>query len=64
MKRFLPGAFGQKLQVEVLPLPHDAPVYLDARAWAQMNAQGQTAGVTSVEVMPEYEVVLRPGERR
>lgn len=63
LKRFLPGAFGQKLEVDVLPLPHHAPIYLDARAWRQMNAIGQTAKVTGVEVLPEYEVVLRPAVR-
>jgi hypothetical protein len=59
LKRFLPQAFGQKLEVAVLPLPRQAPIYLDARAWAQMNADAPTAKVTAVEVLPEYEVVLQ-----
>ena len=64
LKRYLPDAFGQKLEVEVEPLPPNAPIYLDARAWAEMNATGQTAKVTKVEVLPEYEVVLRPDAKR
>ncbi len=60
LKRFLPEAFGKKLEVDVLPLPRNAPIYLDARAWAQMNATGQTAKVMSVELLPEYEVVIAP----
>jgi hypothetical protein len=63
LKRFLPGAFGQKLEVDVLPLPRNAPIYLDARAWKQMNSTGQTAKVTGVEVLPEYEVVVQPVAR-
>jgi beta-galactosidase len=64
MKRYLPGAFGKKLDVQVLPLPRNAPIYLDARAWAQMNPEGQTSKVSAVEVLPEYEVVLRPSAQR
>jgi hypothetical protein len=64
LKRFLPDSFGKKLEVVVLPLPRNAPIYLDAHAWAQMNAQGQTAKVSSVDVLPEYEVVLRPDKQR
>ena len=60
MKRYLPAEFGKKLEVDILPLPHDAPIYLDQRAWAQMNPAGQTAKVTGVEVLPQYEEVLGP----
>jgi hypothetical protein len=58
LKRFLPESFGKKLEVSVLPLPRKAPIYLDARAWETMNAEGQTAKVLGVEMLPEYEVVL------
>jgi hypothetical protein len=60
LKRFLPDVFGKKLEVSVLPLPRKAPIYLDARAWAPMNADGQTGKVLGVELLPEYEVVLKP----
>ena len=63
LKRYLPQAFGKKLEVEVLPLPRNAPIYLDFRAWSQIEAQGSTAKVSSVEVLPEYEVVLSPAAR-
>ena len=62
LKRFLPEAFGKKLEVSILPLPRKAPIYLDERAWAAMNADGQTAKVFAVEVLPEYEVVLNPSK--
>ena len=60
LKRFLPEAFGKKLEVDVLPLPRNAPIYLDPRAWEQMKPQGQTANVMGIQVLPQYEVVLRP----
>ncbi|MGD0735372.1 MAG: beta-galactosidase [Terracidiphilus sp.] len=58
LKRFLPESFGKTLEVSVLPLPRKAPIYLDTRAWQPMNADGQTAKVFDVELLPEYEVVL------
>jgi hypothetical protein len=57
LKRFLPQSFGKPLQVSILPLPRNAPIYLDAQAWAPMNEDGQSAKVLGVEVLPEYEVV-------
>jgi hypothetical protein len=62
LKRFLPEFFGKKLEVSVLPLPRKAPIYLDARAWEAMNADGQTAKILGVELLPEYEVVLQPSK--
>lgn len=62
LKRFLPELFGKNLDVSVLPLPRNAPIYLDARAWEPMNAMGQTANVLGVELLPEYEVVLHPAK--
>jgi hypothetical protein len=58
LKRFLPDLFGKTLEVSVLPLPRKAPIYLDARAWEAMNAEGQTGKVFGVELLPEYEDVL------
>lgn len=62
LKRFLPESFDKTLEVNVLPLPRNAPIYLDARAWEAMNADGQTAKVLGVELLPEYEVVLHPSK--
>ena len=60
LKRFLPESFGKILEISVLPLPRKAPIYLDTLAWQPMNAEGQTAKVFGVELLPEYEVVLDP----
>jgi len=60
LKRFLPESFAQKLEVEVLPLPANAPIYLDAQALTPFDSQKQTAKVLEVEALPEYEVVWTP----
>jgi hypothetical protein len=62
LKRFLPESFDKTLEVSVLPLPRNAPIYLDARTRESMNAGGQTAKILSVELLPEYEVVLHPSK--
>jgi hypothetical protein len=36
---------------------------LDASAWKEINAEGQTARILGVEVVPQYEVVLTPRPR-
>jgi hypothetical protein len=58
LKRFLPEAFGKNLEVSILPLPPDAPVYLDTRARQPIDAEGQTANVAGLELLPEYEAVF------
>lgn len=60
LKRFLPTAFGKKLEVEILPLPAGAPIYQDQRA--RQGSAALPASVSSVELMSENEVVLRPEE--
>lgn len=62
LKRFLPADFDKKFEVSILPLQRKAPIYLDARAWKPMNAEGQTAKILGVELLPEYEVVLNPSK--
>jgi hypothetical protein len=58
LKRFLPEAFDQKLELGILPLPKTAPIYLDARAWESMKGDRQSAKVEKIELLPEYEQVL------
>jgi beta-galactosidase len=59
LKRYLPAAFGQSLELSVLPLPPHAPIYLDPQAQAQLNPNAQTAKVMSIDLLPEYEAVLK-----
>jgi hypothetical protein len=46
------------LEVRILPLRRDFPIYLDAKAWEAIAASGETAVAQLPELLPEYEVVL------
>jgi hypothetical protein len=58
LKRFLPSVFDTSLEVRILPLRRDFPIYLDAKAWEAIAASGETAVAQLPELLPEYEVVL------
>ena len=62
LKRFLPEAFGKNLQISILPLSRNLPIYLDARAWKAIDDDGQSAHVSGVDLLPEYEVVYTRSE--
>jgi beta-galactosidase len=58
LKRFA-GRLDAPLQLQVLPLRDDAPVYFDAGDKPQFSGK-QAATVTSITAVPEYEVVVQP----
>ena len=61
--RGIPAAdLKQGLELQILPLRQDAPIYLAAAAKPAIAAGGQVAKVTEVGVLPEYRAVadLRP----
>jgi len=58
LKRFATG-LEAPLQLQVLPLRDDAPVYFDPGYKPQFSGK-QTAAVASITAVPEYEVVLHP----
>ena len=62
LKRFLPDVFDNPLEVRILPLRRDLPIYLDRKAWEPVPATGQVAAAQLPELLPEYEVIvhLRP----
>ncbi len=49
-----------ELELEILPLRQDAPIYLSAGARPAFQRNGAIAELKSVEVIPEYEVVMEP----
>jgi hypothetical protein len=57
LKRFAPR-LDAPLQLQVLPLRDDAPVYFDPDYKPQFSGK-QVAAVASITAVPEYEVVLR-----
>jgi hypothetical protein len=61
--RDIPAAdLKQGLELQILPLRADAPIYLASDAKPSIPAGGQIARVTEVHVLPEYQAVanLRP----
>ena len=50
------------LELRILPLPKNAPIYLPAGAEPAFPEEGQVAKLLGVKVVPEYEVVadLKP----
>jgi len=64
LKRFLPQAFGEPIELDVLPLTGTAPIYLDQAAWQSISKSGQTAAVSTIEALPEYEAILPPTDTR
>lgn len=49
---------GEQLELTLLPLRKDAPIYLPKEARPQFGDRDQIAEVQSVEAVPEYEVTL------
>ena len=58
LKRFAPR-LDALLQLQVLPLRADAPIYFDAGYKPQFKGQ-QLALLASITAIPEYEIVIRP----
>ena len=59
LKRFGPEALMHPLEVRILPLRKDAPIYLDKAAWPQFPESGEIAEIFEVTAEPEYEAVVR-----
>ncbi len=57
------GALPQ-LQLHVLPMHADAPLYLPSAARAELPKGGQALNLKSVEVIPEYQLRLAAGKSR
>ncbi len=56
LKRFAPEVFQQGLELQIMPLRKDAPIYLDRRVWPQFPQNGQVLELRSVRAIPEYEI--------
>jgi hypothetical protein len=56
------GDLNKGLDLQILPLRADAPIYLASEARPSIPAAGQIARITEVRVLPEYQAVasLRP----
>ena len=56
LKRFAPEAFQKGVELQIMPLRKDAPIYLDKRVWPPFPPTGQIAELRGVTAIPEYEV--------
>lgn len=56
LKRFLPEASRQPLQLKVLPLRKDASVYLPKDAWPKFDFTNAVSDIESITALPEYEI--------
>jgi hypothetical protein len=58
LKRLLGSTGGRTLDLSVLPLRRDAPVYLELAQPVAFGADGQAVRLESVRLVPEYEISL------
>jgi hypothetical protein len=63
LKRFIQDKQAMTLQLSVLPLRKDAPVYFESPRQIVFEGNGQAGKVESVKLVPEYELVLGGGKR-
>jgi hypothetical protein len=57
LKRFAPEIFGKDLQIKILPLQEDAPVYLQSDAPVDFQGQKAIINLPEVKVYEERSVV-------
>jgi len=59
--RNIPAAdLRQGLELKILPLRKDAPIYLAAGAWPAFSETGQVARLIRVQVIPQYRAQAQP----
>lgn len=58
LRRFAPSIFGAPIQLDLLPMPSNSPIYLDDHARAILAQHQPTPSLLGVKLIPEYETVL------
>jgi len=56
MKRFAAESVGKDLELKIMPLRKDAPIYIPASGWPVFPPSGEVADVSGIHALPEYEV--------
>jgi hypothetical protein len=59
LKRLQPEGNRLTLDLRLLAMPHDPPIYLEPIARAALNAAGPQPQLLNVQLIPEYETVTR-----
>ena len=57
LNRISPQELDDGLELRILPLRRDTPIYLPAGAWPAFAANGEAVKLDEVRLIPEYEVV-------
>ncbi len=58
LKRFEPDTLAKGVDLKILPLRKDAPIYLPKSSWPEFHGKSGLAEVQAVTISPEYEVTL------
>lgn len=64
LKRFGPDVFEHGLDLKILPLRKDAPIYIPGNMWPSFDGASQVSELKSVTASPEYEVTLAPENKK
>ncbi|MGA8149335.1 MAG: hypothetical protein WB952_00025 [Terriglobales bacterium] len=59
LKRFATGIMDTPLEVKILPLLKDAPIYLPHSAWPDFGPRGAVGEIHRIDIAPEYDVSLQ-----
>jgi hypothetical protein len=58
LSRFLDFSHPNRLELEILPLRSDAPVYIEASRERGLPATGQVDTLERIELVPEYQLEI------
>jgi hypothetical protein len=58
LKQFASEGLARGLNLKILPLRENAPIYLPGSAWPPFAAGGETVAIRTVSASPEYEVTI------
>lgn len=58
LKRYAPEVFTDGLELKIIPLRKDAPIYIPKAAWPDFRGRPDLLKLLSITVVPEYEATL------
>ncbi|MFP5229886.1 MAG: beta-galactosidase [Acidobacteriota bacterium] len=61
LRRFAAAIAGGPLELEILPLRKDAPIYLERHFWPDFQGNAQITDLKKLTAIPEYQFVIRTG---
>jgi beta-galactosidase len=61
LKRFAPDILAKGMEVKILPLRKDAPIYIPKSGWPDFDGNSEVSNLNSAVLSPEYELKLTMG---